>query len=150
MAGTLMQVLDSTIANVALPHMQATLGATQDSITWVLTSYIIASAIAIPVTGWLADRVGSRNLFLFSVVLFVIASMLCGIATTLPEMVAFRLFQGVAGAFIVPLAQTVMLDLNPPSAPGRTMAIYGMGRSEERRVGKAWVRRCLSRWRTCT
>src|SRR3546814_2864270 len=92
-AGTLMQVLDSTIANVALPHMQATLGATQDSITWVLTSYIIASAIAIPVTGWLADRVGSRNLFLFSVVLFVIASMLCGIATTLPEMVAFRLFQ---------------------------------------------------------
>src|SRR3546814_20329628 len=96
-AGTLMQVLDSTIANVALPHMQATLGATQDSITWVLTSYIIASAIAIPVTGWLADRVGSRNLFLFSVVLFVIASMLCGIATTLPAMVAFRLFQGVAG-----------------------------------------------------
>src|SRR3546814_5885491 len=90
--------------------MQATMGATQDSITWVLTSYIIASAIAIPVTGWLADRVGSRNLFLFSVVLFVITSMLCGIATTLPEMVAFRLFQGVAGAFIVPLAQTVMLD----------------------------------------
>src|SRR3546814_14651663 len=83
--------------------------------------------IAIPVTGWLADRVGSRNLFLFSVVLFVIASMLCGIATTLPEMVAFRLFQGVAGAFIVPLAQTVMLDINPPSAHGRAMAIYGMG-----------------------
>src|SRR3546814_7587085 len=106
MAGTLMQVLDSTIANVALTHMQATLGATQDSITCVLTSYIIASAIAIPVTGWLADRVGSRNLFLFSVVLFVIASMLCGIATTLPEMVAFRLFQGVTGAFIVPLAHT--------------------------------------------
>src|SRR3546814_1488522 len=103
MAGTLMHGLDSTIANVALPHMQATLGATQDSITWVRTSYIIASAIAIPVTGWLADRVGSRNLFLFSVVRVVIASMLCGIATTLPEMVAFRLFQGVAGAFIVPL-----------------------------------------------
>src|SRR3546814_6402380 len=119
MAGTLMQVLDSTIANVALPHIQSTLGTTQDIITWVLTSYIIASAIAIPVTGCLADRVGSRNFFLFSVVLFVIASMLCGIATTLPEMVAFRSFQGVAGAFIVPLAQTVMLDINPPSAHGR-------------------------------
>src|SRR3546814_8015920 len=107
--------------------MQATLGATQDSITWVLTSYIIASAIAIPVTGWLADREGSRNLFLFSVVLFVIASMLCGIATTLPEMFALRLFQGVAGAFIVPLAQTVMLDINRTFDHERALAIYGMG-----------------------
>src|SRR3546814_14253217 len=91
MAGTLMQVLDSTIANVALPHMQATLGATQDSITWVLTSYIIASAIAIPVTGWLAARVGTRNLSLFSVLLFVIASLLCGFHTTQTEMTTFCL-----------------------------------------------------------
>src|SRR3546814_20957333 len=83
--------------------------------------------MAIPVTGWLADRVGSRNLFRFSVFLFVIASMLCGLATTLPEMVAFRLFQGVAAAFLVPLAQTVMLDINPPSAHGRAMATYGLG-----------------------
>jgi DHA2 family multidrug resistance protein len=127
MAGTVMQILDTTIANVALPHMQAALGATQDSITWVLTSYIVASAVAIPITGWLADRIGSRQLFLFSVGLFVAASMLCGIATSLPEMVAFRLLQGVAGAFIAPLAQTVMLDINPPSAHGRAMAIYGMG-----------------------
>lgn len=127
MAGTVMQILDTTIANVALPHMQASLGATQDSITWVLTSYILAAAVAIPITGWLADRIGSRQLFLFSVGLFIIASMLCGIATSLPEMVAFRLLQGVAGAFIAPLAQTVMLDINPPSSHGRAMAIYGMG-----------------------
>jgi DHA2 family multidrug resistance protein len=127
MAGTVMQILDTTIANVALPHMQASLGATQDSITWVLTSYILASAVTIPITGWLADRIGSRQLFLFSVGLFIIASMLCGIATNLPEMVAFRLLQGVAGAFIAPLAQTVMLDINPPSSHGRAMAIYGMG-----------------------
>ena len=127
MAGTLMQVLDTTIANVALPHMQASLGATQDSITWVLTSYIVAAAVAIPITGWLADRYGSRQLFLFSVGLFIIASMLCGIAVSLPEMVAFRLLQGIAGAFIAPLAQTVMLDINPPSQHGRAMSIYGMG-----------------------
>lgn len=127
MAGMVMVILDTTIANVALPHMQASLGATQDSITWVLTSYIIASAVAIPVTGWLADRIGSRQLFLWSVALFIFASMLCGIATNLPEMVAFRLVQGVAGAFIAPLAQTVMLDINAPSSHGRAMAIYGMG-----------------------
>src|SRR3546814_11505575 len=85
MAGTLIQVLDSTLANVAFPHMQATLGATQDGLTWVITSYIIASAIAIPVTGWLADRVGSRNPFLFSVVPCVLAHILCGISTPPPE-----------------------------------------------------------------
>ncbi|MCF8709609.1 DHA2 family efflux MFS transporter permease subunit [Rhizorhapis sp. SPR117] len=127
MAGTLMQVLDTTIANVALPHMQASLGATQDSITWVLTSYIVAAAIAIPITGWLADRVGARQLFLFSVGLFIVASMLCGISSSLPEMVLFRLLQGIAGAFIAPLAQSVLLDINPPSQHGRAMSIYGMG-----------------------
>lgn len=127
MGGMVMQILDSTIANVALPHMQASLGATQDSITWVLTSYLVASAVAIPITGWLSDRIGSRQLFLFSVGVFIIASMLCGIAVSLPEMVAFRLLQGIAGAFIAPLAQTVMLDINPRSQHARAMAIYGMG-----------------------
>lgn len=127
MAATLMQILDSTIANVALPHMQAALGATQDSATWVLTSYIVASAAAIPITGWLADRVGSRRLFLFSNMLFIAASMLCGIANSLVEMVAFRVLQGVAGAFMLPLAQTAMLDINPRARHGQAMAIYGMG-----------------------
>lgn len=127
MAATLMQILDSTIANVALPHMQATLGATADTITWVLTSYIVASAVAIPVTGWLADRIGSRNLFLISTTAFVLASMLCGLASSLPEMVAFRILQGIAAAFMNPLSQTVMMDINRPSKQASAMSIWGMG-----------------------
>ena len=127
MAATIMQILDSTIANVALPHMQASLGATADTITWVLTSYIVASAVAIPITGWLADRMGSRNLFLISVVAFIAASMLCGLAQNLPQMVAFRVLQGVAAAFMNPLSQTVMMDINRPSQQAGAMAIWGMG-----------------------
>ena len=127
MAATIMQILDSTIANVALPHMQASLGATADTITWVLTSYIVASAVAIPLTGWLSDRVGSRNLFLGAVVGFVIASMLCGLATSLPEMVVFRVLQGIAAAFMNPLSQTVMMDINPKSKQASAMSIWGMG-----------------------
>ncbi|WP_375392519.1 DHA2 family efflux MFS transporter permease subunit [uncultured Sphingomonas sp.] len=127
MAATVMQILDSTIANVALPHMQATLGATSDSITWVLTSYIVASAVAIPMTGWLADRVGSRNLFLACVAGFVVASMLCGAASSLPAMVAFRVLQGIAAAFMNPLSQTVMMDINPPSKQASALSIWGMG-----------------------
>jgi DHA2 family multidrug resistance protein len=127
MAAMLMQVLDGTIANVALPHMQASLSATQDSINWVLTSYIIAAAIALPLTGWLSERIGARQLFLLSCATFIIASALCGISSTLPEMVAFRLIQGVAGSFIGPLAQTIMLDINRPSEHAKAMSIYGMG-----------------------
>ena len=127
MAATVMQILDSTIANVALPHMQAALGATTDTITWVLTSYIVASAVAIPVTGWLADRIGSRNLFLWAVAGFVAASALCGLATSLPEMVLFRVAQGVAAAFMNPLSQTVMLDINRPSRQAGAMAIWAQG-----------------------
>ncbi|ODU19617.1 MAG: EmrB/QacA family drug resistance transporter [Sphingomonas sp. SCN 67-18] len=127
MLAMIMQILDTTIANVALPHMQASLGATLDTVTWVLTSYIVASAIAIPVTGWLSDRFGSRNLFLFAVGGFVVASALCGTAVNLEEMVAFRVLQGVCGAFISPLSQTVMLDINPPEKHARAMSIWGMG-----------------------
>ncbi len=127
MAATIMQILDSTIANVALPNMTASLGATADTITWVLTSYIVASAVAIPITGWLADRIGSRNLFLISVVGFVAASMLCGLATSLPEMVGFRILQGIAAAFMNPLSQTVMMDINKPSRQAGAMAVWGMG-----------------------
>ncbi|NNM78360.1 DHA2 family efflux MFS transporter permease subunit [Sphingomonas sp. ID1715] len=127
MMATVMQILDTTIANVALPHMQTALGATADTITWVLTSYIVASAIAIPITGWLSDRVGSRNLFLAAVAGFVLASMLCGTATSLEEMVAFRVLQGISAAFINPLSQTVMMDINPPSKQVRAMTIWGQG-----------------------
>src|SRR4051812_15633944 len=92
MGAMVMQILDTTIANVALPHMTAALGATTDTITWVLTSYIVATAIALPATGWLSDRLGSRNLFLISVAGFVLASALCGTAVNLGEMVVFRAF----------------------------------------------------------
>ncbi len=127
MGASIIQFLDSTIANVAIPHMQTSLGATPETVTWVLTSFIIASAVATPVTGWLADRVGSRNLFLIAVAGFIGTSMLCGIATSLPEMVAFRIGQGIFAAFIGPLSQTIMLDINPPSRHARAMAIWGMG-----------------------
>jgi DHA2 family multidrug resistance protein len=127
MLATLIQILDTTIANVALPHMQSSLGAMADTITWVLTSYIVASAIAMPVTGWLSDRIGSRNLFLISILGFVIASALCGMAQSLEEMVAFRILQGVAAAFMNPLSQTVMLDINSPREQPAAMAVWGMG-----------------------
>lgn len=127
MTASLLQVLDVTIANVAIPHMQSTLGAGPDSITWVLTSYIIASAVAMPITGWLADRIGSRRLFLISVTLFVLASMLCGLAQNLEEMVIFRALQGVGGAFIAPLSQSVLLDTTRPSRQPQIIALWGMG-----------------------
>jgi len=127
MAAVLLQVLDTTIANVALPHMQASLSATQDMINWVLTSYIVASAIALPISGWLADRVGRKRLLLISVVVFTAASVLCATATSLPEMVLFRALQGVGGAFIVPLAQATLFDINPREKHGQAMALFGGG-----------------------
>ena len=127
MLAVLLQVLDTTIANVALPHMQASLSATQETINWVLTSYIIASAIALPMSGWLADRVGRKRLLVISVVGFTTASVLCAIATSLPEMVAFRAIQGVSGAFIVPLAQATLFDINPREKHGQAMALFGGG-----------------------
>ncbi|KQT49658.1 disulfide bond formation protein DsbA [Devosia sp. Leaf420] len=127
MLGTIMQVLDTTIANVALPHMSSSLGASQNEITWVLTSYIVAAAIATPLTGWMSDRLGQRRLFLFAVIGFTVASALCGIASSLPEMVIFRVLQGICGAMIAPLAQTVLLNINPKERIGQAMAIYGMG-----------------------
>jgi DHA2 family multidrug resistance protein len=127
MMAVLLQVLDTTIANVALPHMRASMSATQETINWVLTSYIVASAIAIPITGWLADRIGRRRLFIWSVVAFTAASVMCAMAQNLPEMVLFRALQGVSGAFLVPIAQAVMFDINPPSKHARAMAMFGMG-----------------------
>jgi len=127
MAASLLQVLDTTIANVAIPHMRTALGATTETITWVLTSYIIASAVALPITGWLADRVGARRLFILSVAGFILSSMLCGMAQNLQEMVIFRALQGVTGAFIAPLSQAFMLDTNKPSKHAQMMALWGMG-----------------------
>ncbi len=122
---TVLQVLDTTIANVALPHMQAALGANRETITWLLTSYIVASAIATPVTGWLSGRLGQKQLFLTAISGFIVASMLCGAATSLPMMVGFRVVQGIFGAFLVPIGQTVMLDAYPREKHGQAMALWG-------------------------
>ena len=127
MLAVLIQVLDTTIANVALPHMQASLGATQESINWVLTSYIVASAIAIPISGWLADRIGRKRLLILAVIGFTFASLLCATATSLTEMVIFRALQGVTGAFLVRLSQATLFDINPPERHARAMALFGGG-----------------------
>src|SRR5690242_21162260 len=103
MLASIMQTLDNTIANVALPRMQGALSATQDQMTWVLTSYIVASAIMLPLTGWLAGTIGRKRLFLFSVASFTIASVLCGLSGSLPELVAARVLQGVSGAALIPM-----------------------------------------------
>ncbi len=127
MVATLMQALDSTIANVALPYMQGSLSATSDQITWVLTSYIVAAAIMTAPVGWLATRFGRKPLFITCLVGFTAASMLCGVAQSLEQMVLFRLLQGVFGAALVPLSQSTMLDIYPPAQRGSAMAIWGMG-----------------------
>src|SRR5271155_2725881 len=114
MLATLMQALDTTIANVALPYMQGSVSATQDQIGWVLTSYIVAAAIMTPPTGFLAARFGIKRLFLTAVVGFTVASMLCGMAQSLVQIVFSRLLQGPLGPALVPLSQSVLLSINPP------------------------------------
>jgi DHA2 family multidrug resistance protein len=127
MVASILQALDNTIANVALPRMQGSLSATQDQMTWVLTSYIIAAAIMTPLTGWLADRFGRKPLFLVSIVGFTLASALCGMAQSLDQIVIFRLLQGVFGAALIPMSQAVLFDVYPPSQHGRAMALWGIG-----------------------
>jgi len=127
MLATIMQAVDTTIANVALPHMQGTMGATQDQIAWVLTSYIVAAAIFTPLTGFLAARYGRKRIFMWSVAGFTVASMLCGAAQNLTQIVIFRLLQGVFGASLVPMSQSVLLDSHPREQHGSAMALWGVG-----------------------
>src|ERR1700686_2614601 len=123
---TLMQALDTTIANVALPYMQGSVSASQDQIDWVLTSYIVAAAIMTPPTGYLAGRFGLNRLFLVSVAGFTVASMLCGMAQSLVQIVLFRVLQGLFGAALVPLSQTVLMNINPRERQGSAMALWGV------------------------
>src|SRR6266446_433471 len=123
---TLMQALDTTIANVALPYMQGSVSASQDQIAWVLTSYIVAAAIMTPPTGYLAGRFGLKRSFLVSVAGFTVASMLCGMSQSLMQIVLFRILQGLFGAALVPLSQTVLIDINPPERQGSAMALWGV------------------------
>jgi len=127
MVASILQALDNTIANVALPRMQGSLSATQDQMTWVLTSYIVAAAIMTPLTGWLADRFGRKPLFLASIIGFTLASALCGMAQSLDQIVLFRLLQGACGAALIPMSQAVLFDVYPPAQHGRAMSIWGLG-----------------------
>jgi MFS transporter, DHA2 family, multidrug resistance protein len=124
---TLMQALDTTIANVALPYIQGSVSASQDQIAWVLTSYIAAAAIMTPPTGYLAGRFGVKPLFLICVAGFTVASMLCGMAQSLVQIVLFRVLQGMFGAALVPLSQSVLLSIYPPERQGFAMALFGVG-----------------------
>ena len=127
MSATVMQVLDTTIVNVALPQMQGQLGATPEQISWVLTSYLVSSGIFMLLTGYFSDRLGQRRYLTISIVGFTISSLLCGIATSLDQIVVFRLLQGVFGAALVPLAQSIMVQTFPVEERGRAMAIWGVG-----------------------
>lgn len=127
MTATVMQAIDSTIANVALPYMQASLSATLDQISWVLTSYIVAAAIMTTPVGWMSDRFGRKKLFVLFAAGFTGASVLCALAQNIEQIVLFRLMQGVFGAALVPLSQAVMLDIYPPQQRAQAMAIWGMG-----------------------
>ena len=127
MLAAVIQILDTTIANVALPHMQGTLSATQDQISWVLTSYIITAAIVMPMTGFIAGRFGRKRLMVWSIAGFTIASGLCGMAQTLPEAVLARMLQGVFGACLVPISQSVLLDTFPREKHAKAMSLWGIG-----------------------
>src|ERR1700761_7063731 len=127
MTATIMQALDTTIANVALPYMQGTLSASQDQINWVLTSYIVAAAIMTAPVGWIANRFGRKRIFIICAAGFTFASVLCGLAQDINQMVLFRLLQGVFGAALVPLSQSVMLDYYTLQERAKAMSIWGMG-----------------------
>ncbi len=127
MAATIMQALDTTVANVALPHMQGALGASRDQVTWVLTSYVVASAIMTAPVGWLAGRFGRKPVMVIGVAGFTLASALCGLAGSIEQMVLFRLLQGLFGAVLVPLSQAIMLDLFPRNQSSRAIAIWSAG-----------------------
>jgi hypothetical protein len=127
MLANIMQGVDNTILNVALPHIQGSLSASLDQIAWALTSYIVCAAIMMPLTGWFAGQFGIKYVFLASVIGFTLASALCGAATSLPELVLFRALQGVAGAGLIPLSQATLFQINPPERHGHAMAIFGIG-----------------------
>ena len=127
MLASMLYSMDWTIAAVALPHMQGAFSATQDQISWIITSYIVASAIMIPTAGWLSTRFGRKRVFVTAVALFTGASVLCGAATSLPMEVIARILQGMGGAFLIPLSHSIILDTYPPEQHGKAMALWGTG-----------------------
>ncbi|MGO9452697.1 MAG: DHA2 family efflux MFS transporter permease subunit [Candidatus Binataceae bacterium] len=127
MLGTVLEVLDSSIVNVSLPHMQGSFSASVDEIAWVVTSYLVAAGIMIPMTGWIAERFGRKRYFIISIAMFVGASALCGVAQSLNQIVFFRLLQGAAGAAMMPLSQAILMETFPPREQAMAMAVWGIG-----------------------
>src|SRR5947209_5220118 len=127
MFATFMEVLDTTVVNVSLPHIAGSLSATIDEATWALTSYLVANAIILPMTGWLASRFGRKNLLLLSVSGFTVSSFLCGLAPNLPTLILFRCLQGATGGAMQPLSQAVLLEAFPPQDRGKAMGFWGLG-----------------------
>jgi DHA2 family multidrug resistance protein len=123
---TFMEVLDTSIANVALPHIAGTLGASQDEATWVLTSYLVSSAIVLPISGWLANRIGRKRFYMSCVAMFTVCSMLCGIANTLPLLIVARILQGLGGGGLATSEQAILADTFPIEKRGQAFALYGM------------------------
>ncbi|MEJ2479992.1 MAG: DHA2 family efflux MFS transporter permease subunit [Acidihalobacter sp.] len=126
MTAAIMQIVDTTIVVVALPHMEGSLSATPDQITWVLTSYLVASGVFMPLTGYFSDRLGQRRYLLISIACFMVTSALTGVAQNLDQVVLFRLLQGIAGAALMPLAQSILIRAYPPEERGKAMAIFGL------------------------
>jgi DHA2 family multidrug resistance protein len=127
MLATFMVVLDSSVANVALPHMAGSLSGSTDESTWVLTSYLVANAIMLPATGWIARRIGRKRLLMLSIIMFTLASVLCGMAVNMPTLIIARALQGIGGGGMQPLAQSILLESFPKHEHGKAMAAYGMG-----------------------
>src|SRR5437762_6082437 len=127
MFATFMEVLDTTVVNVSLPHIAGSLDATIDEATWALTSYLVANAIILPMTGWLAGRFGRKRLLMLSVVGFTVSSFFCGLAPTLVALIVFRVIQGATGGALQPLSQAVLLEAFPPQARGKAMGFWGLG-----------------------
>ncbi len=127
MIGTLIEVIDTSVANVALPHMQGTFSAGQDEVTWVITSYLVANAIILPMTGWIGNYFGRKRAYIWCLALFTLASLLSGAAVSLPMLLAMRVLQGMAGGAMVPMSQAILLESFPPEEHGKAMALFGVG-----------------------
>jgi DHA2 family multidrug resistance protein len=127
MTATFMVVLDSSVANVALPHIAGNLSASTDEATWVLTSYLVSNAIMLPATSWITGRIGRKRLLIASIVLFTVASLFCGVAINMPMLILARILQGIGGGGMQPIAQAILLESFPPREHGTAMAVYGTG-----------------------
>jgi MFS transporter, DHA2 family, multidrug resistance protein len=149
MLPAIMEIVDTSVANVALPHMQGSLNAGTDEITWVLTSYLVSNAVVLPMTGWLARMFGRKKFLITCIILFTLASFLCGAAPSLGTLIFFRVLQGAAGGALIPMSQAIMMETFPPHEQGMAMAIFGVGAMFGPIIGPAlggWITDNMS-WR---